>query len=133
MGKRTENKCQSLEEVENRERRLKYAILPIFVVTTLYVAEKWLREKERRFLAPTNQRTVAFFFNKEDAIKCVTQNWGDIYECGSYNLALIEETWQGLYPHIEKEIWFKWDKKKNGYFEIKKPSVFKNVISFGIG
>lgn len=121
------------KQIEQARKCIMFAVLPIYVVTTMKIATRWLKEDSMKFTAPHSQRTVAFFFHREDAVRCVTENWGDIYECGYYNIAIIEETWQGLYPHIESETWFEWDKKKKGYIEINKPNVFKNVISFGIG
>lgn len=121
------------QQLEQMRKRMKFAVTPIYVVTTIKMAERWINKDSMKFLVPYDSRTVAFFFKEEDAIKCVNQNWGDIYECGHYLLAVIEEIWQGLYPHVEKETWFKWDRKKKKYVQIKKPSVFKNIVSFGIG
>lgn len=121
------------QQLEKMRKRIKFAVLPIYVVTTIKIGEQWLNQDSMKFLVPYDSRTVGFFFKEEDAISCVTENWGDVYEDGHYLLAVIEETWQGLYPHIEKETWFKWNIKKKKYVKIDKPSVFKNIVSFGIG
>jgi|ADurb_Leu_01_Slu_FD_contig_123_22720_length_22427_multi_4_in_0_out_1_18 hypothetical protein len=120
------------KQIEQSKRMMKFAILPIYVVTTMHIADRWLNEP-KRFYALMNNRPVGWFFRLEDAITCVEENWNDIYECGGYNLAVIEEVWQGLYPHIEREIWFHWDRKKKKYMKIEKPKCVEGTIAFGIG
>jgi hypothetical protein len=70
----------------------------IFTVTTL----KEIRE------TPNRIRTVAWFTTLEDAIKCIKENWGDIYESGHYPYALVEEVPEGLYqysPVVQNHKW----------------------------
>ena len=47
-------------------------------------------------------RTVGWFPTKKDAMKCVLENWGDIYEDGWYPYAVIEDVQPGLYMSCAK-------------------------------
>jgi len=50
-------------------------------------------------------KTVAgFFLSLEKAEKSILENWADMFEDGSYNLALIEEVQEGLIP--ERKHWW---------------------------
>ena len=83
-------------------------------------------------------RTPGYFFKLEDAIECVEENWGDIYE-GSYKHVVIEAMVEGLYPmaidRIKGEIWFEWKGTwdDGGYERIEKPECTKNICNWGIG
>ena len=70
--------------------------------------------------------TPCFFTEKEDAIDILHVNATDIRE-GSYNYAVLEHIEEGLYNELCEEIWFKYDKDRNGYFEIEKPKCTKHV------
>lgn len=84
-------------------------------------------------------RTVAFYYDLDDAIACIENNVCDIYE-GSYKHAVIEATGQGVYPippdtKGKSEIWFEWqgDWDTGGYKRIGKPESTKTTICWGIG
>lgn len=81
-----------------------------------------------------DSRTPGYFFKLEDAIECVEENWGDIYE-GSYKHAVIETVGQGMYPHIREEIWFEWQGTwdEGGYKRIDKPKSTKCTVNWGLG
>lgn len=55
---------------------------------------------------------VAWFFDHDEAIKCVEENWCDIADEGYYNIALIVRLGEGCYPVCdrENEEWFVYDK-----------------------
>jgi hypothetical protein len=88
--------------------------------------------KGREFII-LDKRSVGWFKTKEEAQKCVDKNYGDIFECGSYPYAVIEEIPWGLYPYCKESWWFKWSgsRKTGKYIPIEKPA--KNVINFAIG
>jgi hypothetical protein len=92
----------------------------IYTVTTLHL-------KEQEFGA---SRTVAWYPDLEDAIKCVIENWGDIFET-SYTYALIETLSPGLYPRVVQERWFEW--REDGYKRCERPEPLHGVVSFSIG
>ena len=81
-------------------------------------------------------RTVGWFPTKKDAVRCITENWGDIYEDGWYPYAVIEDVQPGLYMSCESTpIFFKWEGtiKEGGYKKIKKPAELNNIFGFTIG
>lgn len=47
-----------------------------------------------------------YFPDLEQATKCILQNWMDIYENGSYNLAVIERIAWGIPAMVDEEWWF---------------------------
>ena len=82
-------------------------------------------------------RCVGYFFDIEKARQCIEENWGDIYENGHYNMAVIETVRPGIYAYPRPEVWFTWMKRSQtdqGYKLIaEKPEGLKNVVGFGIG
>ncbi len=84
----------------------------------------------------TGSRTVGYFLTKEEAIKCVEENWCDLYEAGYYKYAVIEDVEPGLYTsYNSKPIFFKWsgDIKTGHYKKISKPKELEHIFGFTIG
>jgi hypothetical protein len=107
---------------------------PIYTVTTILFGKKELTvgpNKGKKIFAILDERVVGWFEKKKDAKQCIEENWGDIYEGGSYPYAVIEECGEGLYPICLKSWWFRWRDK--GYKHSRKPKSYKHVINFGIG
>lgn len=58
----------------------------------------------------TRDREWGFYYDFNKALKCIKENWTDIYENGYYNLVCIEETYEGIVSsHQTKRYWFKVD------------------------
>ncbi len=101
----------------------------IYTVTTCS-----FKEDDKGYLQLIRDRCVGFYNELADAMKCVENNWGDIYEEGYYSHAVIERLQSGLYQHPEFTIWFKWDKEKEAYVPfIGTPEGFECVTNYGIG
>jgi hypothetical protein len=86
-------------------------------------------------LEPENvkrSRCVGYFLKPADAFTCVEENWGDIYENGYYEYAVVEEVKPGIYSYPRKEWWYKW-KKGVGYLETEKPEAMKRTVGFSVG
>jgi hypothetical protein len=78
------------------------------------------------------RRCVGFFYKLKDALMCVGNNDGDIYEEGYYPFCVVEETSEGLYNMGSiREWWFQWIDGR--YKMIEKPKSLKNIVNFGIG
>jgi len=88
-------------------------------------------------------RCWGYFINFEDAEKCIKENWGDIYEYGYYNHAVIESVPEGICPKATEK-WYSAKFNKNWYQpnyekdfyeieEIDKPHFLKQIIGFSIG
>ena len=84
-------------------------------------------------------RCVAHFETLDDAEEILFGNYGDIYEAGYYPFAVIEAFEYGLYPqirngrHATKELWYQWNKEKNGYVKTEQPEWAKGIVAWGIG
>lgn len=78
------------------------------------------------------QRTWGYYSDKETALKAVHENWTDMWEF-CYNYALIEEIDEGICALYDWRQWFKFDRKRNGYFEIEEPDFMKHYANFAIG
>jgi len=63
--------------------------------------------------------TPGFFFDIKDAFRCIQENWGDMYEAGYYNRAMISAKNEGLYNiGGKKEIYhFKSEPQDNGLYK----------------
>lgn len=67
----------------------------IYIVTTLH------SKKTKR------KRLWGWFDNYEDARTCIMDSHNGIYECGFYDLAVIEEVSNGLVFRSNMQHWFK--------------------------
>jgi len=81
----------------------------------------------------SGDRCVGWFPNKEDAIKVIVENYGNINEAGYYPYALVESVKPGLYNFDREEIWFKWSNDKHQYIKCDKPDKFHNTICYSMG
>jgi len=79
-----------------------------------------------------DQRTWGYYDERQHAVDALHENRTDMYE-GRYNYALIEKFGPGITPWCEERQWFKFDKTRNGYFEIEEPEFVKQVVNFAIG
>lgn len=77
-------------------------------------------------------RTFGFFSNKEEAFKALHLNYCDMWEY-LYNYAVVEEIDYGIHPPVLSRQFFKYDNKRNGFFEIDEPKEFKNCTNITLG
>ena len=77
-------------------------------------------------------RVPGYFDTEADAVECVLENHGDIFEY-SYVYVIIEPFGSGLYPDgiRNRERFFWWYAGK--YMEIGRPHWAKNVVNWSIG
>ena len=79
-------------------------------------------------------RCVGYLKNKDEAVRAVEKNDGDIYEAGTYPLCVLETMDEGIYPVALSVEWFAWDKITLGYQSIADaPEDLQSVIGFSIG
>ncbi len=102
--------------------------MAIHLVTTIHLKEEltWQHRIVRK-------RCVGYFESLSLALACVERNWGDIYEHGHYNHAVIEVKEPGLYANVTNEYWYRWDKSLKRYVYIDKPDTLKAIVHFGMG
>ncbi len=81
-------------------------------------------------------RCVGFFTRFSNALHFINKyGINGLDEGGLFKYLVIEKILEGIYSISEEieQIWFEADFKNNKWKEIKKPSLFKGVINFGIG
>lgn len=77
-------------------------------------------------------RTFGYKENLEDAKLALHENWCDMHEC-LYSYAVIENIPYGkTYKKNNDRIWFKYDKDKDGFFEIEQPNHHKIEENFSL-
>lgn len=84
---------------------------------------------------PFDTRCVGYHLNKKDSIATVTCSASLLSEEGYYKYCVIESRCEGAYSMYSSntQYWYRWNKEKNSYVKCKKPRMFNNIISFGIG
>jgi hypothetical protein len=87
--------------------------------------------------SPPRSRCWGFFFKFEDAEKSVLNNWTDMFECGYYDYAVIEEFEEGICSIAlpEKSKWYRsvYDGKKQTTTPCKCPKQFRQTCNWGLG
>ena len=90
-------------------------------------------EPNERFYANFGDlRCLGFYSNKQDALNTLHENRTDLWET-IYNYAVLEEYHEGISNDTMNRQFFKYDREKDGYFEIDEPECVKHLCSFAIG
>lgn len=89
---------------------------PIYVIT---VMTKSARDGHG-YCTHGNTRIWGFWYDKEIALQALHENWTDMWEY-TYNYAVLEEYQEGTIARFVSAQWFKFDRERDGYFEIEKP------------
>lgn len=100
--------------------------MPYFI-TTLNL------EDDGRGIYITRSRTVGFYNSFEKAEKAVENNYGDIYECGYYNYAVIENIEEGLYQYDFKGKWYRWNEDNDAFERCERPNRIEDSNFSSIG
>ena len=79
-----------------------------------------------------DKRTWGYYADKDTATQALHENWTDMWE-GCYDYALIEKLGQGICPNCTERQWFKFERERNGYFEIEEPEYVKHIVNFALG
>lgn len=79
-----------------------------------------------------DKRTWGYFKNKKTAVRALHENWSDMWE-HSYNFAILEHLGSGIVPRCYERQWFKYDKERDGYFEVEEPEFIKCIVNFALG
>lgn len=72
----------------------------------------------------------------DEANKSILQNFGDVFECGYYQMGLIEKMSDGSMAMSKQEWWYRATTHPNGKIKIsraEKPKKLKNVVHFSMG
>ena len=79
-------------------------------------------------------RCFGFYPEYEAAVKALHENRCDMHET-CYGYAIIEKIAPGIHPNCfyEERQFFKWDKNKEGFFEINEPKECKILCNFSLG
>ena len=87
---------------------------------------------------PKRSRTWGWYENFEDAEKSVLNNCTDMFECGYYEYAVIEEMPEGVLAVVANEFWFQAVYYAGHVMEpkverIQKPASFSGNFNFTLG
>ena len=77
-------------------------------------------------------RTWGYYRDHDRALHALHENWTDMWE-GCYHYAVLEEIGEGICPMPKSVQWFKYDRERNGYFEIEMPEGENPHVSLVIG
>jgi hypothetical protein len=103
---------------------------PIYVLTTIDLKTE---DEYDKFDVIKKHRAVAWSFKLDFLIEDVKNNACDINEAGHYPYAVIEEMYEGFYPTIVSEHWFKFDRETEKYIEIERPKSLNCIQISAIG
>lgn len=72
-----------------------------------------------------------YYSDYETAIRALHGNWTDMWEF-CYDYAVLEKIGEGLAQYAECTQWFKYDREREGYFEIEAPKGHDRWGNFSI-
>lgn len=75
--------------------------------------------------------TWGFYANRDDAVRALHKNLKDMHE-GIYQYACIEQYEEGIAMVTGEIQWFRFDKERNGYFEIDTPDIVRYCCGYAI-
>lgn len=79
-----------------------------------------------------SSRCWAWFKSIRTARNFIKKDSEYIYEC-EFEYCVLESIPEGPMQCMNKEEWYKYDKKKEKYFKVDKPKEIKEIINFSIG
>lgn len=79
-----------------------------------------------------DQRCWGYYECEEDAVPALHDNRTDMHE-GCYEYAVLEKIGPGISSYAGERQFFKFDRSRNGYFEIEEPECLRNIVNFAIG
>ena len=77
-------------------------------------------------------RTWGYYSEHETALQALHENWTDMWET-CYHYAVLEYLEEGIAPYSENTQWFKYDRERDGYFEIETPKGHNCWGNFALG
>lgn len=103
------------------------------VIYAITVAEKLEIDEKTKFPDFGSTSVPGWYSEKEKAFKAVRENACDINET-CYDYAIIEEIEEGLYnPAMKHQRWFfKFNREKDEYEEIKEPDSLSHFCGFAM-
>ena len=79
-----------------------------------------------------DHRTWGYYKDYDIALLALHENWTDMWET-CYDYAVLERFPEGVFPYCEERYWFKYNRERDGYFEIEEPECVKPFCNFAIG
>ena len=90
-------------------------------------------EPSDQFIAEMgDQRCWGYFECMGDALFALHDNRIDMHE-GCYDYAVLEKIGPGISSYAGERQFFRFDRSRNGYFEIEEPECLKRLVNFAIG
>lgn len=79
-----------------------------------------------------SMRTWGYYADRETALQALHENRTDMWEC-YYDYAILEKIGEGIAAEVEYKKYFKYDRDRDGYFEMKAPAYYDHFGNFAIG
>ena len=79
-----------------------------------------------------DRRTWGYYQEYETAIRALHENRTDMCE-HLYGYAVLEKIEEGICQLCRERKWFKFNRSRQGYFEIEEPECVKCIVNFAIG
>lgn len=77
-------------------------------------------------------RVFGYYESKQQAIDALHENRFDMFEF-LYHYAVVEQIGAGIHPNVEWRQFFKYDTRRNGFFEIEEPEQFSHLTNMALG
>lgn len=100
----------------------------IWVITVMEKVEP----SDKYYVLFGDKRTWGYYKEYDTALQALHENCTDICE-GCYDYAVLEKFPESICPVCEERYWFKYDRGRNGYFEIEEPECVKDTWNFAMG
>lgn len=84
-------------------------------------------DENDKFLDHGDVRVFGYYDNFEECVKALNENRCNMFE-GCYDYAVVEKIGSGIYAQVELKRYFKFDKEKDGFFEIETPEYMKQFF-----
>lgn len=125
---------RGVKKVKKQIEKIKRKPITIY---TIYLCEKlepliYESGKDSGFNDRGCSYVAGFYTDYNDCVKALHNNTADMFET-CYTYACVEECVEGIaHPGMTKQ-WFKYNKEKDGYFEIKTPDRESHVCGRAFG
>ena len=126
------SKIEILDYIDNYKKAYEVSDDPIFEIYLIQNPDKEMRNSNGSMSGfPDNGDSyfAGFYYDMDDAILALTENWEDINEFGLYKAGFILCKFPGLYNEAGccARMFFIWDNEIRGYVECEEPIIHSHI------